>query len=421
MKTLGKKITNSLQVLEDFTENYVLTTDIEGNIVSTDITTLLEGVELEVAALGITGSTPGAIAFFGSDGFLTESDDLWFDEENIGLYLNVYNAYLPDDRDFVTLLVTGPADFYGIQTEGYYGYSIVSVSNSRGTNDEGANNLAYDKLGGFSFYSYQDQSGELDDYAEMASIVSQARGTTAGDLGGDLQFWTKADGGYVTPAMIIDHVGRVGINAGQPRQLWTKVSGSTSVVDLVAHGFIAGDAITFFGLAPNPIVLNTTYYVIATDLTADSFKFSATVGGSAITMTDTPEGDYFVAKGQDLTATVQINTLSASTKGLVIKSSESQVEPLLEIQDVDGTPVSYYLPGGGLYLSSTIDYAISANGVSFFTDGIKEMYVMDGTYAINTDGGIRFSGLATGLGAPATILTNYELYVDTATGIVYCN
>lgn len=41
-------------------------------------------------------------------------------------------------------------------------------------------------------------------------------------------------------------------------------------------------------------------------------------------------------------------------------------------------------------------------------------------YAIDTNGSARLEGLDSGAGAPGTILTSYVLYVDTATGIVYC-
>lgn len=62
------------------------------------------------------------------------------------------------------------------------------------------------------------------------------------------------------------------------------------------HGFSADDPIVFGNCYPDPagIVEGQTYYVLATDLTADDFRCAETVGGAAISLT--AELDEFVVQ-----------------------------------------------------------------------------------------------------------------------------
>lgn len=66
-----------------------------------------------------------------------------------------------------------------------------------------------------------------------------------------------------------------------------------------AHGFEAGRAVVFTGDdLPAGITAGTTYYVIATGLTATAFSVATTVGGSAVNFTDDGTGDMTVSGGQ---------------------------------------------------------------------------------------------------------------------------
>lgn len=66
---------------------------------------------------------------------------------------------------------------------------------------------------------------------------------------------------------------------------------STDLVNLTAHGFIAGDRVSFASLAGGAgLTDGTIYYVIASGLTADAFKVSATAGGSAVDITTNYSG-----------------------------------------------------------------------------------------------------------------------------------
>lgn len=70
-------------------------------------------------------------------------------------------------------------------------------------------------------------------------------------------------------------------------------------------------------------------------------------------------------------------------------------------------------------------YTFEVAGASTFTNSGMYTNIADGVFGIDTSGPAKFqanvqmSGLSSGAGAPATILTNFNLYVDTTTGIVY--
>jgi hypothetical protein len=64
----------------------------------------------------------------------------------------------------------------------------------------------------------------------------------------------------------------------------------TDTIAYTAHGLSAGDAVKYFhggGTAATGLTNNTTYYVIASGLTANAFKVSATDGGAAVDISGT--------------------------------------------------------------------------------------------------------------------------------------
>jgi hypothetical protein len=76
----------------------------------------------------------------------------------------------------------------------------------------------------------------------------------------------------------------------------TMTIASPGVVTRVAHGFAAGQPIKFSttGALPTGVTAGTTYYVIATGLATDTFRFSATVGGAAVNTSGTQSGTHYV-------------------------------------------------------------------------------------------------------------------------------
>ncbi len=68
------------------------------------------------------------------------------------------------------------------------------------------------------------------------------------------------------------------------------------VVTLTAHGFIAGQAVTFSttGALPTGLTAGTVYYVRSAGLTANEFTVSATPGGAAVNTTAAGTGTHSV-------------------------------------------------------------------------------------------------------------------------------
>lgn len=61
---------------------------------------------------------------------------------------------------------------------------------------------------------------------------------------------------------------------------------ATDLISLTAHGLVANDRVYFTKLVGGTgLLLNTSYYVIASGLTANDFKVSTTVGGAAVDIT----------------------------------------------------------------------------------------------------------------------------------------
>jgi len=73
---------------------------------------------------------------------------------------------------------------------------------------------------------------------------------------------------------------------------------SPAVITLNSHGLNAGDAVQFTttGALPTGITASTTYYVLATGLTANSFQIAATPGGAAINTSGTQSGTHTASR-----------------------------------------------------------------------------------------------------------------------------
>jgi len=79
----------------------------------------------------------------------------------------------------------------------------------------------------------------------------------------------------------------------------TMTIASPAVVTKVGHGLVLNDIVYFTttGALPTGVTAGTSYYVIATGLTADNFQFSATLGGSAIVTTGSQSGVHTLCRG----------------------------------------------------------------------------------------------------------------------------
>lgn len=73
---------------------------------------------------------------------------------------------------------------------------------------------------------------------------------------------------------------------------------ATDLLTTAGHGLVAAVPVRFTttGILPAGLALATTYYVIASGLTANDFKVSATLGGSAVDITSTGTGNHSWAR-----------------------------------------------------------------------------------------------------------------------------
>ena len=102
-----------------------------------------------------------------------------------------------------------------------------------------------------------------------------------------LNYGTFAGGGTViTEATTVDNIRASYLLRDVASATCTIPVATPAVVTKVAHGFVAGDLVSFSttGTLTGPTV-NTTFYVSATGLTANTFQFSATLGGASVACT----------------------------------------------------------------------------------------------------------------------------------------
>lgn len=153
---------------------------------------------------------------------------------------------------------------------------------------------------------------------------------------------------------------------------FTVTIASPAVVTATAHGLVAGSTFNpeTTGALPTGMVARTQYYVLATDLTANTFKFSLTAGGAAINTSGSQSGShvYFggsrgISDPKDLTvsvsavlATFNMDPVPAGippvTRQIVeFNNLRSDVmhERLCDLQgggDANGVPLDVYFNGG---------------------------------------------------------------------------
>lgn len=130
---------------------------------------------------------------------------------------------------------------------------------------------------------------------------------------------------------VATHFSLVNTASGAGIILWSGLIGgaykpfTADTADLVtcpAHGFVAGDRIVFEAIEgvalPTGITQGTRYFVIATGLVTDAFKFSTTSGGSAVDVT--ASGGGLVAKSSAISivgagVTPRLGTGTTITEG----------------------------------------------------------------------------------------------------------
>jgi hypothetical protein len=106
------------------------------------------------------------------------------------------------------------------------------------------------------------------------------------------------------------------------------------IVDATAHGLSNGDAIVFTALTGGTgVTAGRVYWVIADNLTADDFQFSATPGGAAV----------------DFTADITAGTVAKVTDtGAKFRAALAQAS--VSVEDATGQPAGIVLAGTDIFL-----------------------------------------------------------------------
>lgn len=81
----------------------------------------------------------------------------------------------------------------------------------------------------------------------------------------------------------------------------TMTIATPAVATLTSHGLSADDPIVFStsGALPTGVTAGTTYYVLSTDLTTNTFKFSTSIGGAAVNTSGSQSGTHTLATGNN--------------------------------------------------------------------------------------------------------------------------
>lgn len=163
----------------------------------------------------------------------------------------------------------------------------------------------------------------------------------------------------------------------QNKATCTITEANPGVITRTAHGFAAGRPVKFSssGYLPHNIVPGTTYYVIATGLTSNSFQISATVGGAAINTTAMT--NTFVNGNSTITSSATHNL----KVGQIIRYAGTSVVNIANATD-------YYV----LSVPTGSTYTISAtNGGTAITPGAvttQGTFVANGTQYVATAGSL---------------------------------
>lgn len=121
---------------------------------------------------------------------------------------------------------------------------------------------------------------------------------------------------------------------GVSPELAFTVNAGTDLITHAAHGLVAGNIIQMFSTTtlPGPFAADTDYFVIASGLTANDFKVSATLGGTAVDITDAGTGTHkFVRVDNDVAEVTLMAAMQWIADG---RTNESQTLDFVLQNDV---------------------------------------------------------------------------------------
>lgn len=119
----------------------------------------------------------------------------------------------------------------------------------------------------------------------------------------------------------------------------TMTIATPAVVSWTAHGLTAGTPVVFTttGALPTGITAGTYYYVIATGLATDSFRVSATLGGSAVNTTGSQSGVHTALAAGSFEVNTNGWTPGGPTLANVAVTTVNTNDAMLDADDVSVT------------------------------------------------------------------------------------
>jgi hypothetical protein len=156
--------------------------------------------------LTLTGLTSGSVIYVGTNGLFSQNNNNFYFANGL---LNVGTA--GDQTGTDPFNIYNNADAYApnsANTPGTAASAAWTVSTSRGTGVAATESLDGDFIGSFSGWGYNGTT-----YVPQASIRTYVKGTTATNRGGQLEIWTKADGGVMTQAVVINNLQKITVGA----------------------------------------------------------------------------------------------------------------------------------------------------------------------------------------------------------------
>ena len=218
----------------------------------------------------------------------------------------------------------------------------------------------------------------------------------------------------------------------------TMTIATPGVVTWTSHGFSADQAVSFSttGALPTGVTAGTIYYVISTGLTANTFRFSATVGGAAINTSGTQSGTHTGYAGWQTSgtggATVSMAsgllTLNGFSRGGIaickqaVATSSTGTEHGIRI-DVSRGPVQFKIgstdEGDELFRETTLD---TGEHSLAFTPSASPFYVQFTSRidrnVIVASAAIESAGIVE-IAAPWTTAQLREIRYDQSADIIY--
>ena len=277
----GSLTAGGLGGVTSITANQTGTGYVIGDTLTTAAVPGLTGEDFVVSALGAQSGTYSNVALSGGAGTgatgefqLVSGVATSFSLDNTG------NGYLIGD----VLFTQGIPGFGGFQ----FGLTSVGVAVNAFAAINDPNFLGGVGLGYLDTFIVLSQPNTRNWYSSLSNIT-----------------FSELTGAPGQPMMGTIQAGGAGTATGAARNVTVSIA-SPAVVTLSNHGLVAGNTFTFTttGALPTGISAGTTYYVIATGLTTNSFEFSATNGGSAIDTSGTQSGT------QGIIASTQYNNVS---------------------------------------------------------------------------------------------------------------